>query len=79
MRRIELFFVPGEIPDSYLKDKLAVTIDVLRACTTVAYAFANGATSAVPAQEVEEATIRMVDELPYNEFATESARPGLAT
>lgn len=56
MRRIELFFVPAEIPESYLKDKLAVTIDVLRACTTVAYAFANGARSAIPAEEVEEAT-----------------------
>jgi 2-phosphosulfolactate phosphatase len=56
VRRIELFLVPGEIPESYLRDKLAVTIDVLRACTTVAYAFANGAGSAIPAQEVEEAT-----------------------
>jgi 2-phosphosulfolactate phosphatase len=56
VRRIELFLVPGEIPESYLKDKLAVTIDVLRACTTVAYAFANGAGSAIPAEEVEEAT-----------------------
>jgi 2-phosphosulfolactate phosphatase len=56
VRRIELFLVPGEIPDSYLKDKLAVTIDVLRACTTVAYAFANGASSAIAAEEVEEAT-----------------------
>jgi 2-phosphosulfolactate phosphatase len=56
VRRIELFLIPGEIPESYLKDKLAVTIDVLRACTTIAYAFANGAGSAIPAEEVEEAT-----------------------
>lgn len=56
MRKIELFIVPREVPDSYLKDKLAVVIDVLRACTTVSHALRNGAKSAVPAQEVEEAT-----------------------
>ncbi len=56
MTKIELFFVPAEIPESYLKDKIAVTIDVLRACTTLAYAFLHGAAGAVPASEVEEAT-----------------------
>jgi 2-phosphosulfolactate phosphatase len=56
VRKIELFLVPREVPDAYLKDKLAVIIDVLRACTTVSYALQNGAKSAVPAQEVEEAT-----------------------
>jgi 2-phosphosulfolactate phosphatase len=56
VRKIELFLVPREIPDAYLKGKLAVIIDVLRACTTISYALQNGAKSAVPAQEVEEAT-----------------------
>jgi 2-phosphosulfolactate phosphatase len=56
VRKIELFLVPREIPDAYLKDKLAVIIDVLRACTTISFALRNGAKSAIPAQEVEEAT-----------------------
>lgn len=56
MRPVEVFFAPGEIPEGYLKDKLVVTVDVLRACTTVACSFVNGAKSAIPAADVEEAT-----------------------
>lgn len=56
MKEIELFTIPGEVPEAYLKDKVAVTIDVLRACTTIAHALASGAAGVVPAKGVEEAT-----------------------
>lgn len=56
MRNIEAFLVPRGIPDAYIKGKLAIIVDVLRACTTISYALRNGAKSVIPAQEVEEAT-----------------------
>lgn len=54
--RIENLFTPGEIDESVVKGKTVVVIDVLRACTTVAYAMSGGCERIIPVASVEAAT-----------------------
>jgi len=48
--------VPSEIGEAALRGKIAVIVDVLRSCTTVAYALVSGAEKIIPAATVEAAT-----------------------
>ncbi len=54
--KIENLFTPGEIDESFVKGKMVAVIDVLRACTTVAYAMARGCERIIPVASVEAAT-----------------------
>ena len=54
--RIESFFTPNEIDDSLVKARTVAVIDVLRVCTTIAYAMSRGCETIIPVQSVEAAT-----------------------
>jgi 2-phosphosulfolactate phosphatase len=54
--RIISLFTPGEIDESAVKGKTVALIDVLRACTTAAYAMAGGCDRIIPVATVEAAT-----------------------
>jgi 2-phosphosulfolactate phosphatase len=54
--RIENLFTPSEIDESVVKGRTVVVIDVLRACTTVAYAMHGGCERIIPVASVEAAT-----------------------
>ncbi len=47
---VEFFVVPSEATDAGIRDRIVVTIDVLRACTTICTAFAHGADKVIPAE-----------------------------
>jgi 2-phosphosulfolactate phosphatase len=54
--RIESLFTPSEIDEAVVKGRTVVVIDVLRACTTVAYAMYGGCERIIPVASVEAAT-----------------------
>jgi 2-phosphosulfolactate phosphatase len=54
--RIESLFTVGEIDEAAVKGKTVVVIDVLRACTTAAYAMHGGCERIIPVASVEAAT-----------------------
>jgi 2-phosphosulfolactate phosphatase len=54
--RIETLFTPNEIDESEVKGKTVVVIDVLRVCTTMAYAMSRGSERIIPVASVEAAT-----------------------
>jgi 2-phosphosulfolactate phosphatase len=54
--KIENLFTPGEIDESVVKGKTVAVIDVLRACTTAAYAMSGGCERIIPVASVEAAT-----------------------
>ena len=54
--KLEVFLSLSEFQEGDAKGKRAVVIDVLRACTTIVYAFKNGAERVIPVGSVEDAT-----------------------
>jgi 2-phosphosulfolactate phosphatase len=54
--RVETLFTVNEIDEAAVKGKTVVIIDVLRACTTIAYALTNGCERIIPVESVEAAT-----------------------
>ena len=54
--KLDCYIVPSEITEAALRGKIVVIVDVLRSCTTVAYALVNGAEKIIPATTVEAAT-----------------------
>lgn len=54
--RIETLFTTTEIDESAVKGKTVAIIDVLRVCTTIAHALANGCERIIPVDTVEAAT-----------------------
>jgi 2-phosphosulfolactate phosphatase len=54
--RIDVLFTPAEITEAAVKGKTVAVIDVLRACTTIAFALSRGCSSIVPVASVEAAT-----------------------
>src|SRR5947208_15883887 len=54
-RDVQVHLLPQLAPPGRLADGVAVVIDVLRATTTIVYAFAAGCTAVCPCAEVEEA------------------------
>jgi 2-phosphosulfolactate phosphatase len=54
--RIETLFTTNEIDESAVKGRTVAIIDVLRVCTTIAYALANGCERIIPVESVEAAT-----------------------
>lgn len=51
----EVILSPALVPNYDLEGKTVVVIDILRATTTICYAFINGAEKIIPVQTVEEA------------------------
>ena len=51
--KVEVRFTASQSDEMSLKDKNVVVIDVLRACTTVAAALANGAKEIIPVNSIE--------------------------
>jgi len=54
--RVETLFSPGEIEEGLVKDRTVAVIDVLRACTTIAFAMSHGCDRIIPVETVEAAT-----------------------
>jgi 2-phosphosulfolactate phosphatase len=54
--KLDCYLVPSEVTEATLKGRVVVIIDVLRSCTTIAYALLNGAEKIIPAGTVEAAT-----------------------
>jgi 2-phosphosulfolactate phosphatase len=54
--RIEALFTPSEINEAAVKGKTVAVIDVLRVCTTIAYAMSRGCERIIPVASVEAAT-----------------------
>ena len=54
--KLDCYMVPSEITETALRGKIVVIVDVLRSCTTIAYALVNGAEKIIPAATVEAAT-----------------------
>jgi 2-phosphosulfolactate phosphatase len=54
--RIETLFTTTEIDEAAVKGKTVAIIDVLRVCTTIAHALANGCERIIPVDTVEAAT-----------------------
>lgn len=59
--KLDLLFLPSEVTDSQLENKLVIVIDVLRASSTIATALHNGAKDIIPAESQESATRLMQD------------------
>lgn len=55
MKRIDLYVTPPEAERAPLDGRQIVVIDVLRSCTSIAVALANGASKIIPVETVEGA------------------------
>ncbi|MDD3920347.1 MAG: 2-phosphosulfolactate phosphatase [Eubacteriales bacterium] len=55
--KIEVMATPQDVSEPYLRGKIVIVIDVLRASTTIMTALEHGATQVIPAIDVEEATM----------------------
>jgi len=53
--RVETLFTPSEITEAAVKDRVVVVIDVLRACTTIAFAMSRRCERIIPVASVEAA------------------------
>ena len=53
--RIETLFTPSEITEPAVRDKTVAVIDVLRACSTIAFAMSRGCERIVPVASIEAA------------------------
>lgn len=56
LRRVDVYLMPSEVDRAMLEGRQIVVIDVLRSCTSIAVALANGASKIIPVATVEEAT-----------------------
>jgi len=56
LRRVDVTLMPSEVDRATLDGRQIVVIDVLRSCTSIAVALANGAAKIIPVATVEEAT-----------------------
>ncbi|OGC76966.1 MAG: hypothetical protein A2Z27_06490 [candidate division Zixibacteria bacterium RBG_16_50_21] len=54
--KLDLYFLPSEIKEAELENKLVVVIDVLRASSTITTALHNGAKDIIPVESQEDAT-----------------------
>jgi len=54
--KLDCYLTPSEVTEAILKGRVVVIIDVLRSCTSIAYALLNGAEKIIPAGTVEAAT-----------------------
>ncbi|UCF77769.1 MAG: 2-phosphosulfolactate phosphatase [Candidatus Eiseniibacteriota bacterium] len=54
--KLDCYLVPSEATEQVLAGKAVVIIDVLRTCTTIAFALMNGAGRVIPAATIEAAT-----------------------
>jgi len=54
--KLDCYLTPSEVTEAILKGREVVIIDVLRSCTSMAYALLNGAEKIIPAATVEAAT-----------------------
>lgn len=56
LRRVDVYLMPSEVDRAVLDGRQIVVVDVLRSCTSIATALANGAAKVLPVGTVEEAT-----------------------
>lgn len=56
IRRVDVYLMPSEVDRAMLDGRQIVIVDVLRSCTSIATALANGAAKVLPVATVEEAT-----------------------
>ena len=56
LRRVDVYLMPSEVDRATLDGRQIVIVDVLRSCTSIAVALANGAAKIIPVATVEEAT-----------------------
>ena len=59
--KIHVFFTLNRVTEDQLRGKRVVVIDVLRTCTTIATAIANGGREIIPAESIETATALATD------------------
>ena len=59
--KIHIYFTLNRVTEDQLRGKRVVVIDILRTCTTIATAFANGCREIIPAESVEAATALATD------------------
>jgi 2-phosphosulfolactate phosphatase len=75
-QKLNVYALPSLVTEEELAGKTVVVIDVLRASTTIAYAFDAGAKEIFPCEEIEEAE-RIADGLPPGEVMLGGERNGL--
>ncbi len=56
MRRIDLYFTPGEVSEDELSGRTVVVVDILRASASIIRALKNGSRGIIPTQSADEAT-----------------------
>ena len=54
-RYVEVCFLPVELEESWLAERTAIVVDLLRASTTIAHALFNGARDVIPVESPEKA------------------------
>lgn len=59
--KIHVYFALNRVTEDQLRGKRVVVIDVLRTCTTIATAIANGCREIIPAESIETATALATD------------------
>ncbi|UCE17859.1 MAG: 2-phosphosulfolactate phosphatase [Gemmatimonadota bacterium] len=59
--KIHVYFTLNRVTEDQLRGKRVVVIDVLRTCTTIATAIANGGREIIPAESIEAATLLATD------------------
>ncbi len=74
--KIDVLWVPSELEQVQVHDRVAVVIDVLRSSTSVAAAMKNGARAVVPAESIEEA-VRIANSLGREEVLLCGERQGV--
>ncbi|MHB8897433.1 MAG: 2-phosphosulfolactate phosphatase [Thermoguttaceae bacterium] len=75
-RRLNVYALPSLLADAEVAGKTAVVIDVLRASTTICWAFQSGVDEVVVCREVDEAR-RVAAEYPPGEALLGGERDGL--
>ena len=59
--KVHVYFTLNRVTEDQLRGKRVVVIDVLRTCTTIATAIANGCRELIPAESIETATALATD------------------
>ena len=53
--KVDLFFTPSEVEESFLANRVVIVIDVLRASATIAQALYNGCKDVIPVESADRA------------------------
>jgi 2-phosphosulfolactate phosphatase len=75
-RKLNVYALPTLVTEDELAGKTAVVIDVLRASTTISWAFQSGAEEVIVCQEIDEAH-RIAEEFPPGDVVLGGERDGM--